>query len=123
MFKIIDIRVKACLIALAFGLAHPSQAQVVLYIDVSNPANVTFTAGLANSAGAATPVVGFNAGISLENFFTSNENITLSSPLAIAGNWKARGVGAGENYNETVTFNYSDPVHPEAVVAGVDLSI
>ncbi len=92
-------------------------ASAVLLINVSDPSNVTFSAVANNSAITGTSRVDYSDGITLDNFFTSNQSILLGNPLAISGNLTAAGTAL--SYNETVTFSYGNP-NP---VPGVDLSI
>jgi hypothetical protein len=97
--------------------AASSQSAVVLTIDITNPSAVIISSVANNSAITGNLVVNFKGGISFRNFFTANENITLSAPLAINGNWTSRGTTS--SFNEMVTFAFNN----ENVVPGVDLSI
>jgi hypothetical protein len=108
-----------CLPAFLFTLPHQSLGAIVLLIDVSDPANVTFTATANNSAVAGNLSADFNGGITLKDFFTSNENIGVGDPLAISGTWISR--GASSSFNEAVTFDFD--ANTGNVEPGVDLSL
>lgn len=86
--------------------ATPAIASVVLLINVSNPAHVTFNAVANNSANNGHIRADYDGGIALDNFFTSNQSILLANPLAITGNLTS--IGTSRSFNEAVTFNYGN---------------
>lgn len=71
----IHYRMRLLKYVLGFACATASvvtQAQVLLIIDASDPAAVTFTATTANSGASAT--IGNHIGFTLVNFYTANAN-------------------------------------------------
>ena len=102
---------------IAISTSLPTLGAVVLIINVQDPSHVTFTATSNNSAITGNFNVDFDAGITLEGFFTVAQNITAATPVSISGNWTGR--NAVFSYNEAVTFIYPNP----AVQAGRDVSI
>ncbi len=93
-----------------------SHAAVVIQVDVSNPAAVTWTSTSANSAidNGGNPI-SFDGGITMENFFTATEDITTAIP--VVGDLSPSGTTTA--YDSLVTFSYGSP----AIVAGDDLSV
>ncbi|MDQ8207949.1 hypothetical protein QEH52_10530 [Coraliomargarita sp. SDUM461003] len=86
-----------------------------LTIDISDLSNILLISETDHSLINATGDVGFAVGISLEDFFTSPQDLTDS--VSIGGDLTARGTTL--SYNETVSFAFGDG----AVVVGDDLSI
>lgn len=102
---------------LPFLFCAYSHAAVVVTIDITDPSAAVIRSVANNSLVNVNLGVNFLGGISFRNFFTANESIPITSPLAISGNWTARGTTS--SYNEMVTFAFGD----QDVVPGVDLSI
>jgi hypothetical protein len=111
------MKIKVLVPLLSLLAIASSHAATVITINIANPSAVIITALSVNSAVTGNLDVNFNGGISLRNFFTANESITLGSPLAISGNWTSRGTTSA--FNEMVTFAFGNA----NVVPGVDLSI
>lgn len=95
--------------------AHALMPTFNLVIDVTNPSAVTFTATVENGYGNGSALVNFSGGITIENFFSTDQDAT--DGLAISGDWTARGTTTA--YDQLVTFHYGSP----DVVLGDDLSI
>jgi len=101
---------------LPFLFCAYSHAAVVVTIDITDPSAAVIRSVANNSLVNVNLGVNFLGGISFRNFFTANESIPITSPLAISGNWTARGTTS--SYNEMVTFAFGD----QDVVPGVDLN-
>jgi len=89
---------------LPFLFCAYSHAAVVVTIDLTNPSAAVISSVANNSLLTVKARVHFNGGISFRNFFTADESIPITSPLAISGNWMARFANP-YSYNQMITFN------------------
>lgn len=99
-----------------FALSGQADAAVVLVIDISNPAAVTFTSTSANSQTNSSLNIG-SEGFTIQNFFTSSAN--YASATGVGGNLAP--TGSSFTYTQLGTFNFE--ANNGNFVAGNDLSI
>jgi hypothetical protein len=110
---------KKLLPILTLMMLATAHGAVVLVIDVSNASAVTITALANNSLITGALRTNFFGGITIRNFFPTNQSITSAAPLNFGGS--LRSLGAQSAFNEMVTFNF--PSQTGDVVPGRDLSL
>jgi hypothetical protein len=103
------------LLSVCVAAIVPSEAAIVLQIDITNPNAVVFRSTTANAQSNGSADADYEGGITIENFFISARNITTA--VALSGNLTSSGATA--SFNELVTFNFGN----STPVSADDLSV